>query len=155
MFRRKGCYVCGQRKSVSPFCILLFNCDAHVSFLERSRWVWLLSTVGHLADNCSFTERRCFNCLEAGHETSACPSPRTTETKQCYNCGGKGHIRADCPTADTKQCFGCGGKGHVKANCPTLTNGGAASGGAKGAGIRCRRCNGPNQYVAPLPQSNG
>ncbi|CDR99959.1 hypothetical protein, partial [Sporisorium scitamineum] len=75
---------------------------------------------GHLAENCSYTDRRCFNCLEAGHESSACPAPRTTETKQCYNCGGKGHIKTDCPSIDTPQCYSCGGKGHVKANCPTV-----------------------------------
>ncbi|SPO21503.1 related to GIS2 - Putative zinc finger protein, proposed to be involved in the RAS/cAMP signaling pathway [Ustilago trichophora] len=117
-----------------------------------------------------FQGRRCFNCLEAGHESSACEAPRTTETKQCYNCGGQGHIKHDCASIDNTQCYGCGGKGHVKANCPsvgldkcygcggtghvkancaTVKNGGGGGGGGVrrggAAGVRCRRCNGPNQ----------
>ena len=49
--------------------------------------------VGHLAENCSSTERLCFNCGKGGHESSACPDPRTAEQKSCYLCLGKGHIK--------------------------------------------------------------
>ncbi|SPO22312.1 related to GIS2 - Putative zinc finger protein, proposed to be involved in the RAS/cAMP signaling pathway [Ustilago trichophora] len=119
--------------------------------------------------------RRCFNCLQPGHESSSCEAPRTTETKQCYNCGGQGHIKQDCPSIDNSQCYGCGGKGHVKANCPsvgldkcygcggtghvkancaTVKNGGGGFGGVKGgAGVRCRRCNGPNHGVLSFANS--
>lgn len=49
--------------------------------------------VGHLAENCSSNERLCFNCGKGGHESSACPEPRTAEQKSCYLCLGKGHIK--------------------------------------------------------------
>jgi hypothetical protein len=43
-------------------------------------------------------ERLCYNCRQPGHESTACPSPRTTAAKQCYACGGVGHIQSDCPS---------------------------------------------------------
>ena len=49
--------------------------------------------VGHIAENCSSEQRLCYNCRQAGHESSACPSPRTVSAKQCYTCGGVGHIQ--------------------------------------------------------------
>ncbi|KAF9651723.1 hypothetical protein BDM02DRAFT_3138475, partial [Thelephora ganbajun] len=33
-----------------------------------------------------------------GHESPACPLPRTLAHKQCFSCGGIGHIQSDCPT---------------------------------------------------------
>ncbi|KAJ3764104.1 hypothetical protein EV360DRAFT_32036 [Lentinula raphanica] len=48
--------------------------------------------LGHIAENCSSEQRLCYNCRQPGHESSACPSPRTASAKQCYNCGGVGHI---------------------------------------------------------------
>lgn len=63
--------------------------------LTNSRLLGLCSCgqVGHLAENCSSTERLCFNCGKGGHESSACPDPRTAEQKSCYLCLGKGHIK--------------------------------------------------------------
>jgi hypothetical protein len=57
-----------------------------------------LFTVGHIAENCSSEERLCYNCRQPGHESSACPSPRSVSAKQCYSCGGVGHIQAECPS---------------------------------------------------------
>lgn len=56
------------------------------------------STVGHIAENCSSEQRLCYNCRQPGHESSACPSPRSVSAKQCYSCGGVGHIQAECPS---------------------------------------------------------
>jgi len=50
-------------------------------------------SVGHIAENCSSEQRLCYNCRQPGHESSACPSPRTVSAKQCYSCGGVGHIQ--------------------------------------------------------------
>ena len=58
----------------------------------------IVSIVGHHADSCTATERLCYNCRQPGHESAACPSPRSVSAKQCYSCGGVGHIQADCPT---------------------------------------------------------
>ncbi|KAF9055108.1 hypothetical protein BDZ89DRAFT_6633 [Hymenopellis radicata] len=49
--------------------------------------------LGHIAENCSSEQRLCYNCRQPGHESSACPSPRTVSAKQCYSCGGVGHIQ--------------------------------------------------------------
>ena len=77
--------------------------------------------VGHIAENCSSEQRLCYNCRQPGHESSACPSPRTVSAKQCYSCGGVGHIQgislfqivkmlpaqlyftAECPTLRVQQ----------------------------------------------------
>ena len=40
------------------------------------------SPVGHIAENCSSDQRLCYNCRQPGHESSACPSPRTVAAKQ-------------------------------------------------------------------------
>ncbi|KAI0677223.1 hypothetical protein C8Q78DRAFT_76745 [Trametes maxima] len=55
-------------------------------------------TVGHIAENCSSEQRLCYNCRQPGHESAACPSPRSVAAKQCYSCGGVGHIQAECPS---------------------------------------------------------
>lgn len=54
--------------------------------------------VGHIAENCTSEQRLCYNCRQPGHESAACPSPRTAAAKQCYSCGGVGHIQAECPS---------------------------------------------------------
>lgn len=54
--------------------------------------------VGHIAENCTSEQRLCYNCRQPGHESAACPSPRTVAAKQCYSCGGVGHIQAECPS---------------------------------------------------------
>lgn len=59
---------------------------------------YVLTTVGHIAENCTSQERLCYNCRKPGHESSACAEPRTFAGKQCYSCGGIGHIQAECPT---------------------------------------------------------
>ncbi|KAK9475531.1 putative zinc knuckle, partial [Dipodascopsis tothii] len=79
--------------------------------------------IGHFAEVCSSPERLCYNCKQPGHESNACPHPRTTETKQCYHCQGLGHVQADCPTLRlsgaliTGRCYTCGQPGHVARNC--------------------------------------
>ena len=50
-------------------------------------------SVGHIAENCSSEQRLCYNCRQPGHESAACPSPRSVAAKQCYSCGGVGHIQ--------------------------------------------------------------
>ncbi|KZS91191.1 hypothetical protein SISNIDRAFT_475070 [Sistotremastrum niveocremeum HHB9708] len=123
--------------------------------------------VGHIAENCVSQERLCYNCRQPGHESSACPSPRSVSTKQCYSCGGVGHISADCPTVKLQQashganggqkCYSCGRFGHIARNCPTAAGGGgggfsgqrpAPSGrGLNNATIppiKCYRCGGLN-----------
>jgi hypothetical protein len=57
-----------------------------------------LTTVGHIAENCTSQERLCYNCRKPGHESSTCAEPRSFAAKQCYSCGGIGHIQAECPT---------------------------------------------------------
>ena len=56
------------------------------------------SLVGHIAENCSSEQRLCYNCRQPGHESAACPQPRSVAAKQCYSCGGVGHIQAECPS---------------------------------------------------------
>ncbi|KAJ3922768.1 hypothetical protein F5877DRAFT_32883 [Lentinula edodes] len=88
--------------------------------------------LGHIAENCSSEQRLCYNCRQPGHESSACPSPRTASAKQCYNCGGVGHIVAECPSLRVQQgnnqkCYNCGRFGHIARVCP---NGAVKSEGA-------------------------
>ncbi|KAH9833653.1 uncharacterized protein C8Q71DRAFT_771935 [Rhodofomes roseus] len=54
--------------------------------------------LGHIAENCTSEQRLCYNCRQPGHESSACPQPRSVAAKQCYSCGGVGHIQAECPS---------------------------------------------------------
>ncbi|KAE8351887.1 hypothetical protein BDV28DRAFT_11342 [Aspergillus coremiiformis] len=101
-----------------------------------------------------------------GHESSSCPRPRTTETKQCYNCQGLGHVQADCPTLRLNgangRCYNCSQPGHLARNCPAPASGagrgaGASRGGFNG-GFRggysgypraatCYKCGGPNHFA--------
>ncbi len=96
-----------------------------------------LTPVGHIAENCQSPSRLCYNCREAGHESTNCPHPRTTDGKQCYACGGVGHVKADCPSlrgalgfgangagyagafGSFQKCFQCGRPGHIARMCPT------------------------------------
>lgn len=105
-FSRKGCFKCGNRQSG-----YLFFCSINSA----------PNIVGHIAENCASDQRLCYNCRQSGHESSACPSPRTVSTKQCYSCGGVGHIQgislfpnaemspanvfftAECPTLRVQQ----------------------------------------------------
>lgn len=89
---RKGCFKCGNCKFVYS---LSCSCAGSVLTVDMFR---LVSIVGHHADSCTATERLCYNCRQPGHESAACPSPRSVSAKQCYSCGGVGHIQADCPT---------------------------------------------------------
>ena len=72
----------------------------HLSFppFPSSSTYLSLTTVGHIAENCTSQERLCYNCRKPGHESSACTEPRSFAAKQCYSCGGIGHIQAECPT---------------------------------------------------------
>lgn len=89
---RKGCFKCGNCTSIRSLSLL---CAGSVLTTEI---FLIVSTVGHHADSCTATERLCYNCRQPGHESAACPSPRSVSAKQCYSCGGVGHIQADCPT---------------------------------------------------------
>ena len=89
---RKGCFKCGNCKLVYS---LNFSRAGSVLIINM---FLLVSIVGHHADSCTATERLCYNCRQPGHESAACPSPRSVSAKQCYSCGGVGHIQADCPT---------------------------------------------------------
>jgi len=77
------------------FTPLNFSCAGSVLTIDM---FLLVSIVGHHAESCTATERLCYNCRQPGHESAACPSPRSVSAKQCYSCGGVGHIQADCPT---------------------------------------------------------
>ncbi|KAJ5128394.1 hypothetical protein N7526_006560 [Penicillium atrosanguineum] len=104
---------------------------------------------------------------QTGHESSACPLPRTTETKQCYNCQGLGHVQADCPTLRLNggangRCYNCSQPGHLARNCtnpaapgagrPTGPRGGF-QGGFRGGfqgyprAATCYKCGGPNHFA--------
>ena len=85
---KKGCFKCGNRASFHTTPLPLNRLD------ELMR----IPTVGHIAENCTSQERLCYNCRKPGHESSACPEPRSVAAKQCYSCGGIGHIQAECPT---------------------------------------------------------
>jgi Zinc knuckle len=89
---RKGCFKCGNCTST---CSLSFPCTGSVPTIDM---FLIASIVGHHADSCTATERLCYNCRQPGHQSSACPSPRSASAKQCYSCGGVGHIQVDCPT---------------------------------------------------------
>lgn len=120
----------------------------------------LYPIVGHIAENCSSEQRLCYNCRQPGHESSACPSPRTVTSKQCYSCGGVGHIQAECPSlrvqGGNQKCYvrhsiwlsnlflltelpcavkqNCGRFGHIARVCP----GGAGMAGGFGGGMGFR-----------------
>lgn len=116
--------------------------------------------LGHIAENCTSEQRLCYNCRQPGHESSACPQPRTVAAKQCYSCGGVGHIQAECPSlrvqGSNQKCYNCGRFGHIARVCP----GGGAAGFATRAPppgralntatlppVKCYRCGGPNHMA--------
>lgn len=122
--------------------------------------------LGHIAENCSSEQRLCYNCRQPGHESSACPSPRTVAAKQCYSCGGVGHIQAECPNlrvqSGNQKCYNCGRFGHIARVCPSGATGvsGAGVGFASRAPppgralntstlppVKCYRCGGPNHMA--------
>ncbi|PHH59507.1 hypothetical protein CDD81_3147 [Ophiocordyceps australis] len=140
------------------------------SSLSR-RACYKCGNVGHYAEVCASTERLCYNCKQPGHESSGCPLPRTTESKQCYHCQGVGHVQAECPSLRPSghgapggiggRCYNCGHVGHLARFCPhqqmaptrhAMTRGGFAPGFARGATVgprpaSCYRCGGPNHYA--------
>jgi len=120
--------------------------------------------LGHIAENCSSEQRLCYNCRQPGHESSACPSPRTVAAKQCYSCGGIGHIQAECPNlrvqGGNQKCYNCGRFGHIARVCPSGATGVAGAGFAyrmppPGRAlntstlppVKCYRCGGPNHMA--------
>ncbi|KAF4602398.1 hypothetical protein EYR40_005603 [Pleurotus pulmonarius] len=122
--------------------------------------------VGHIAENCTSEQRLCYNCRQPGHESSACPAPRTFSGKQCYSCGGVGHIQAECPNLRVQQasgsgkCYTCGRFGHFARNCTSGPAGVAGSAFASRAPppgralntstlppVKCYRCGGPNHMA--------
>jgi len=128
--------------------------------------------LGHIAENCTSEQRLCYNCRQPGHESSACPQPRTVATKQCYSCGGVGHIQAECPSlriqAGMQKCYNCGRPGHIARLCPNGANGVAFASRVPPPGrslntealppVKCYRCGGPNHMardcLAPPQTSN-
>ncbi|EIM87809.1 uncharacterized protein STEHIDRAFT_24788, partial [Stereum hirsutum FP-91666 SS1] len=124
--------------------------------------------LGHIAENCSSEQRLCYNCRQPGHESSACPSPRTVSSKQCYSCGGVGHIQAECPSlrvqGGNQKCYNCGRFGHIARVCPGGAGLPGGLGGAMGFAtrapppgrglntsalppVKCYRCGGPNHMA--------
>jgi len=120
--------------------------------------------LGHIAENCSSEQRLCYNCRQPGHESSACPSPRTVAAKQCYSCGGVGHIQAECPNlrvqGGNQKCYNCGRFGHIARLCPSGATGVAGAGFASRIPppgralntstlppVKCYRCGGPNHMA--------
>ncbi|KAF8974319.1 hypothetical protein BDZ97DRAFT_11870 [Flammula alnicola] len=107
--------------------------------------------VGHIAENCSSEQRLCYNCRQPGHESSACPSPRTVSAKQCYSCGGVGHIQAECPSLRVQQggnqkCYNApsaGGAGFASRPPPP----GRALNTSTLPPVKCYRCGGPNHLA--------
>ena len=71
---------------------------AFIAFLATRRNRFVRCPVGHIAENCASEQRLCYNCRQPGHESAACPQPRSVAAKQCYSCGGVGHIQAECPS---------------------------------------------------------
>lgn len=82
----------------------------------------LLCVVGHIAENCTSEQRLCYNCRQPGHESAACPSPRSVAAKQCYSCGGVGHIQAECPSLRLNSGNGSGQKCYVSSRCRAWTS---------------------------------
>ena len=82
---------------------------AFIAFLATRRNRFVRCPVGHIAENCASEQRLCYNCRQPGHESSACPQPRSVAAKQCYSCGGVGHIQAECPSlrvqASAQKCY--------------------------------------------------
>ncbi|WVQ73136.1 hypothetical protein IAR50_002700 [Cryptococcus sp. DSM 104548] len=120
--------------------------------------------LGHVAVNCQAPARLCYNCREPGHESTACPKPRSTDGRQCYACGGVGHVKTQCVSAFRGVRGGRGGFG---------PRGGFAGRGAFGGGfgarprpttnpdgspITCYRCKGENHLardcLAPVPEAS-
>ena len=109
------------------------------------------SSVGHIAETCPSDQRLCYNCRQPGHESAACPQPRSVAAKQCYSCGGVGHIQAECPSlrvqGANQKCYvscsssplhicliscspfvrfadqSCGRFGHIARACPSTNSG--------------------------------
>ncbi|SJL02097.1 related to Zinc finger protein GIS2 [Armillaria ostoyae] len=100
-----------------------------MAFQYSRKGCFKCGNLGHIAENCSSEQRLCYNCRQPGHESSACPSPRTVSAKQCYSCGGVGHIQAECPSLRIQQqgsnqkCYNCGRFGHIARACPNGANG--------------------------------
>jgi len=120
--------------------------------------------LGHIAENCSSEQRLCYNCRQPGHESSACPSPRSVSTKQCYTCGGVGHIHSECPNLKFQQqqgtfggqkCYNCGRFGHIARSCLNGLTGAASRAPPPGRAlnastiplIKCYRCGYPNHLA--------
>ncbi|KAH9819451.1 hypothetical protein DFH28DRAFT_886597, partial [Melampsora americana] len=119
--------------------------------------------IGHLAEQCSAESRLCFNCKQPGHESAACPNPRTADAKQCYQCSGIGHLAVDCPSVKVggqgfqsggQKCYTCGRMGHISRTCNQAGNNYHAPRSnyskprlAPGQVIQCYKCQGMNHYA--------
>ncbi|KAF8076346.1 hypothetical protein FPV67DRAFT_1471386 [Lyophyllum atratum] len=102
--------------------------------------------LGHIAENCSSDQRLCYNCRQPGHESSACPSPRTVSAKQCYSCGGVGHIQELRPFWPYCSCLPqwyFGATGFASRAPPP----GRALNTSTLPPVKCYRCGGPNHMA--------
>ncbi|KAF8520667.1 hypothetical protein JB92DRAFT_2675075, partial [Gautieria morchelliformis] len=105
-----------------------------------------------LSPACSSDQRLCYNCRQPGHESPACPQPRTVAAKQCYSCGGVGHIQAECPSLRVQgggqKCYTCGRFGHIARASPAFASRAPPPGrGLNTASlppVKCFRCGGLN-----------
>lgn len=72
--------------------------------------------IGHIAKDCTQSEKKCFNCGQGGHLSKDCP--RTENSRVCYNCGNPGHLSRDCTERRITTCHKCGQEGHKSNACP-------------------------------------
>ncbi|KAH9046767.1 hypothetical protein EDB84DRAFT_1586754 [Lactarius hengduanensis] len=99
--------------------------------------------LGHIAENCTSQDRLCYNCRKPGHESSACPEPRTAECPTLRLQGSNqktaatlGISRACCPNDAADHGFASRapppGRGLNVASLPP---------------VKCYRCGGPNHMA--------
>ena len=82
-----------------------------------------------------------------GHESNACPHPRTTESRRPILDKARTTPRTDMRVT-AKQCYHCQGYGHVQADCPTLRISGAGTGG------RCYTCGQPGHLAVSVARKS-
>ncbi|XP_023753805.1 zinc finger protein GIS2-like [Lactuca sativa] len=110
---------CGKCKKKNPG-----NCGEEVTCFKFGKH-------GHYANECTFIERVCYECNEAGHFKQDCRKreedtkpkvplknyERCDEEVTCYMCGKKGLYANKCTSAK-KVCYGCNEERHFSRDFP-------------------------------------